>query len=337
MKSYAEMAAAIGAVEKMGTWIHLSGMFGTKSTAQGCVIAMECYINNIPVMEYQRRNGLMMGRPYVPYDATAAAFEESGGKIKLIARTADLAKAEFTWNGILHVMEFSWEDAKKEPVVYEGKESDVVDSLLAGKSPKLKSKYATPRSRATMLWARLISDSVKAIAPKCNFGTYSLEEVEDFDPSELASIPLPVSDSPAESVRQVVQQIQQVEQSQPQSVQQVSQVNQTESVSVAPQEPSAAVDPNTPDPYSQALSNGPAIEEQREQVVSLLRGFAQEGKAGLHVVIGDALKAADIAGGVLGLTYAEADGLINSLRNGTLEKWAKSELIGHVKASAKNG
>ena len=336
MKSYAEMAASIAAVEKMGTWIHQSGMFGTTSTAQGCVIAMECYVVNMPILEYQKRNGLVKGTPYVPYDAMAAAFEEAGGKIKLVSRTPELAEAVFTWNGVATTMRFSWEDASKEPVVYNGKESEIVDQLNAGKTPKIKSKYATPRSRATMLWARLISDSIKAIHPGCNFGTYTLEEVEDFD-QQAEPVSLPgVEVAKTEPARQqTVQPTQAVQEVPAQVVQVATQPVQTQSVQpVAPVPPT---DSNATDPYVEKINNGPAIEEQRNQVVSLLRGLAQEGHAGINVIIGNTLKAHGIDGGVLGLTYAEADTLINALTTKTMDAWASSPLVGHVKAAAKNG
>ena len=79
-------------------------------------------------------------------------------------------------------------------VVYEGKEGDIVAKLLNGKTQglRIKAKYATPRSRMQMLWARLISDSIRIVAPEIITGVYVPEEVDDFAAPVRAQKPDPV-------------------------------------------------------------------------------------------------------------------------------------------------
>lgn len=112
-------------------------------------------------------------------DAMLAEFIMLGGKHEVLARDHEKASIKLTINKQTQTFTLTWEEAKKEPFVYEGKEADVVAAITAGKTDalRLKPKYATPRSRTQMLWARVVSDGVRAMAPTVVAGYYAPEEI----------------------------------------------------------------------------------------------------------------------------------------------------------------
>lgn len=124
-------------------------------------------------------------------------FHERGGESKLICRTPEKASIELTYKGKTETFTLTWEDAQKEPFVYSAKykESEIIEMLAADKKPLLKPKYATPRSRQTMLWARVVSDGIRATCPEVNYGTYTAEEISDIVDSE-STAEQPVSELP---------------------------------------------------------------------------------------------------------------------------------------------
>ena len=113
---------------------------------------------------------------------------------RYFARTPEEAAIELTCDGEVNVFRLTWQEALAEPFVYEGKEGDIVAKLLNGKTQdlRIKAKYATPRSRMQMLWARLISDSIRIVAPEIITGVYVPEEVDDFAGPVRAQKPDPV-------------------------------------------------------------------------------------------------------------------------------------------------
>lgn len=177
---YQRMPDPIQAVKVMGNSIAKSGMFGCGSVEAGEVFALECLYRNMPPLTMAERYHVIFGKLSMKAEAMLAGFEQAGGKYKVLSRTPELAAVEFTIKDETHKLSLSWEDAQKEPFCYEGKEQAVVDLLVAGKKPPLKPKYATPRSRMQMLWARLVSDSVRFLCPQVVSGVYTPEEIEDF-------------------------------------------------------------------------------------------------------------------------------------------------------------
>jgi hypothetical protein len=201
----------------------------------------------------------------------------------------------------------------------------------------LKSKYATPRSRKTMLWARVISEGIKAIAPEVNFGQYTTEELEDIADSVSTTEAKPVA-TPAPNVASGAT------------------VTTTAAPSTAPitnQPPVTAAPPTTPpattaatEPIAQnklplepvdtpaatfleAPSDSPATEQQREEAIRLLGAFAQEGLNWTER-LKTKLQHHKIAGGILGLTHGEAQSLIDKLKARDFESWYTSAIFGHV-------
>jgi hypothetical protein len=186
MGTYGELVANYQAVERLGQSIAKSAMFGCQSEHQGIVIATDCFLSGISPLEYAKRNKIVNGKPFKQYDTMLAEFHERGGKSRLVSKTPDLASIELEFGEVKKTFSLSWEDAQQETFPYNGKEGDIVAMLAAGNKPALKPKYATPRSRAIMLFARVVSDAIRSMCPEVNYGVYTAEEIEDL-PGEGAA------------------------------------------------------------------------------------------------------------------------------------------------------
>jgi len=175
---------------QIGDAIHRSGIFGTEMPSQGQVLALECMSRRLPPLTLAERYHLIKGKLSMKADAMLGDFRASGGKHVIVERSDSRAAVELSRDGRKHVFELTWADAQLEPFVYVGKEADVAGKLAAGKTDglKLKTKYSTPRSRAQMLWARVVSDGVRAMAPEIVAGHYTPEEISDFDGCETVVV-----------------------------------------------------------------------------------------------------------------------------------------------------
>jgi hypothetical protein len=127
-------------------------------------------------------------------DAMLAGLKERGFEYEIVSRTGELAKIEIKKSRAKAVtFELSWESAQKETFPYAGKPEEVIKLLASGGKPKIKDKYATPHSRMQMLWARVVSDAVRAVCPEVNYGTYTPEEMGDVIDGEV----IPQREEPA--------------------------------------------------------------------------------------------------------------------------------------------
>jgi hypothetical protein len=324
MKSYVELAGNMPAIETLGKWIAASGMFGTLTLAQGQVIAAHCFITETPLLDYQRRNMLVGNRPGIPYDAMVAAFQEGGGSLKVIEKSANAARVELTVGGVTTPFALTWDEAKREPFVYGEKgttEKEIVQMIRNEKWAELekimKPKYASPRSRAIMLWARCVSDAIRTVDPKANFGTYTEEELEDIP----SSAPAPTAPAAASTTQPV----------HPPAPPRVplSSVStppaQAEPEVMRPVLP-AAVE-TIESPVSERI-DGPASEEQRVRCLELLAEI-EPAFPGVKAKLAEKLKSAGIQGGIRGLTIGEAVLLVKSLENRAIDAFFTLDLKGH--------
>lgn len=306
-KTYAEMVQSIAAIEQMGKWIAMSGMFGTKLLDQACVIAMDLYITNLPVREYIKRNSLVMGRPSIPYDAQLAAFRERGGKSKMLSKTADLASIELSLDGMTQTFSLSWEEAQRETFPYDGKENEILELLAAGKQPKLKAKYATPRSRAIMLFARLVSDSIRTMCPEVNFGSYTPEEIEDIPTAVTQRSEAPAVTTYSNSTGGLTKN-----------------PAVASSATVTPSQPVAQ---ETANQFSVSL-NDPLLPDHKVKLLNQMKFLAQNGIPDIK----DRVKAALLKNKLElldDLTIGEGDRLMKALELREIETWATETLKGH--------
>ena len=202
----------------LGTVLSQSQLFGANNPAEGLAIVAMCHQKRISWMDFMQNFHMIKGRVSKKTDAILADFHRLGGSHEIIDRSDTKAEAKFILGKNKYPSKITWEDCQNEPFIYEGKESDVVAQIEAGNKDKLrmKPKYRTPRARMQMLWARCVSDGVRAVAPECVQGIYTPEEVEDFtdetnntpveqpiqvqgtvSPSPVAAAPAPAAAAPA--------------------------------------------------------------------------------------------------------------------------------------------
>lgn len=174
--------SGIDDIKALGKILGESGMFGCKTEAEAVMVAAMCHQDGVSYSKWMDTNHMIQGKKSKRSDAIHADFLRSGGKSKIVKRDPDACIIILTSrDGNEYEFSLTWGDALKEPFVYNGRESDVVNALVNKKTDalKIKDKYQTPRSRMQMLWARCISDSVRAVDPTCCQGVYTPEETED--------------------------------------------------------------------------------------------------------------------------------------------------------------
>jgi hypothetical protein len=156
-------------------------VMGAQNDAEGMLAVT--LIHEIGIVKAEATYHIMMGRLTKKAEAILADFVKAGGKYRIIQRDATGAKVIASMGDTKDAeFSFTWNDALQEPFVYAGSGKDQRAALrLPVEQRTLKDKYATPRSRMQMLWARLVSDMGRALCPSATDGLYPPEEVADFD------------------------------------------------------------------------------------------------------------------------------------------------------------
>jgi hypothetical protein len=163
---YREMAAqdAMGAVEKLGATFARSGILGIDSPAQGEIVAITCLSEGITPLQFKAKYDIIMNNPAVRSQWILAEFRRRGGKIKWMNDGEDgvEAKAEFEHEGQKVTRAYTFVQAKKANLVKPGGSYE--------KDP------------GAMLRARLVSRTIKMIAPEILDGFMSEADAEDSEP-----------------------------------------------------------------------------------------------------------------------------------------------------------
>jgi hypothetical protein len=172
------MADPISAAKELGSAIAKSQMFGAESESQGMVLAMHCMVRQCDPLTLVESYHLMHGKLTLKSEEMLARVVRDGGKYEIIEHSPEAAEIEITYQGRTMRERFTWEEAKLEPFVYRGKPAEIIPHLLAGNLNKLtiSTNYATPRRRMQHLWARVVSDAVRVVAPNLLGGKYTPEE-----------------------------------------------------------------------------------------------------------------------------------------------------------------
>lgn len=174
---YSRMQDPLAFVREFGTEIALSKMFGCANEAQGKVLAMACMCEGENPIALSRKYHIIQNNLSMKADAMLAELRARGGKHRVIERTSDKAVVEITYDGQTYTESLSWEDVQQERYIY-------------AKDGSLKDNWATPRGRRQMLWARVISEAVRTLAPEIVAGTYTPEETHDLvdEPARVAPV-----------------------------------------------------------------------------------------------------------------------------------------------------
>jgi hypothetical protein len=156
-------------------------VMGAQNDAEGMLAVT--LIHEVGIVKAESTYHIMMGRLTKKAEAILADFIRAGGKYKIVQRDALGAKVIASMGETLNAeFSFTWEDALQEPFVYAGSSKDQRAELKKPvEARNLKDKYATPRSRMQMLWARLVSDMGRTLCPSATDGMYPPEEVSDFE------------------------------------------------------------------------------------------------------------------------------------------------------------
>jgi hypothetical protein len=198
---------SVNGLNVIGTAIAKAGVVrGCDTAEKGMMFAMAAASRGVDVLSLAQRYELVNGQLSMPAKVQLAEFRRRGGRHKVIERTPDAAEIELTLDGKSQLFRLTWEEMRKECTPYNGKESETLRMIAADNQKalgeRLKPKYATPRARMQMLWARLVSDSVGCTMPEVTDGIYTPEETEDFTddvpvsrPSQTIAVAAPVEDA----------------------------------------------------------------------------------------------------------------------------------------------
>ena len=168
---YQKVRDPIEFMRVVGDDIAKSGMFGCQTIEQGRILALTCLKKGVDPLSLVERYHLIQGDLSMRSDAMLAGLLERGGKYRVISRNSDRAEIQITRDGEVQHFCLTWEEAQKE-------------SFVRRKDGGIKDNWATPRSRMQMLWARVVSDGVRTMDPTVVCGTYTPEEIQDYQPSE---------------------------------------------------------------------------------------------------------------------------------------------------------
>lgn len=155
-------------IRAIGEAMAKSCMMGCDTPEKGMIVAMTCMTERISPLRFSQTYHIVDNKVTMRADAMVARFQELGGVLEILSRTADLAKVRLTFRNTAGEFALSWVDAEKEP-------------FTKDRTGKIKTNYATPRARMQMLWARVVSDGIRTVCPLVNSGTYTAEELSDPD------------------------------------------------------------------------------------------------------------------------------------------------------------
>lgn len=310
MTVYGATPNALELIREMGQSIHKSGIAGCDNEDQGRVLAMTCVAKGVDPLSLAERYDIIKGKLSMKSTIMLAEFESRGGSFKQIQRDADAAVIELTKGDRTERYSLTWEEAKQEPFVYNGKESDVVKLLAANNqkalAERIKPKYVTPRSRTQMLWARVTSDGVRAMDPGVCGGIYTPEEVSDFDSSEhrqvessaeVGSAP-PTPSATASATEEVV-----------------------DAEFEAKEKPA--------DKPIESTTSAPCEQSQIDKIKTLLKQVAQmEGNADIGAKVLQKFRDSGLHGWS-DLSYADAELLIQALSKRNVQLFFDAQLAGH--------
>lgn len=189
---YRRMTDPLDAVAKLGNMFFESRMFGCNNPAQGRVLAMICLSEGKTPSQLLKQNHIIGGKLSDKADAMLAAFRLRGGRHIVKKYTPDVVQIEFVTPEQKFVGSFTWVEAQEEDYVYtsDANNGKVPKKLKDGTVNRaaLKDNWSTPRRRAQMLWARVVSDSVRHLMPEANCGEYTADELggnETFDGEDV--------------------------------------------------------------------------------------------------------------------------------------------------------
>jgi hypothetical protein len=171
-------------ITQFGHAIAASGLFGCNRPEQGQVFAIQCMFERKPPLEMAKTYHVVGSKLVKRADAMLADFRRAGGKWKWAnLDDGERQSANVAWEGEQYQVAYSMDQARAAGLVKEG-------SNWVKDSP-------------TMLRARLVSRTLRAIAPEIVQGVYTDADLDDA-PTPVARSNEPTNVTPIERAQAAV-------------------------------------------------------------------------------------------------------------------------------------
>lgn len=172
-------------IERMAIAVAKSGLFGVKTADEAMALMLIAQAEGQHPAIAARDYHIIQGRPALKADAMLARFQAAGGKVSWEDYTDERVSGSFSHPaGGSIVVTWTLDQAKHIGLV---------------KPSSGWHKY--PRA---MLRSRCISEGIRAVYPGCVVGTYSVEEVQDFDDKPAKTSVAEVKDMGAAEVVEAI-------------------------------------------------------------------------------------------------------------------------------------
>lgn len=174
-------------IERMAVAVAKSGLFGVKTPDEAMALMLIAQAEGQHPAIAARDYHIIQGRPALKADAMLARFQSAGGKVQWEDYTDERVSGVFSHpaGGSITVA-WTIDQAKHIGLVKPGS-----------------GWHKYPRA---MLRSRCISEGIRAVYPGCVVGTYSVEEVQDFDDKPQKTVAPEIKDmGSAEIVEEIKQ------------------------------------------------------------------------------------------------------------------------------------
>lgn len=152
----------VGDIERMALAVAKSNLFGLKTPEQAMALMLVAQAEGLHPASAARDYHIIQGQPALRSDAMLARFQAAGGSVQWIDYTDERVTGIFS-HPAGGKIEITWDMARAKTAGLGGKDN----------------WRKFPRQ---MLAARCISEGVKRVYPGVAVGTYTPEEVQDFEP-----------------------------------------------------------------------------------------------------------------------------------------------------------
>lgn len=152
-----------GTIEQLGNWFARSGLFGCEKAEQGMVLAMACLTEKKSPVQLLKEYHIIQGKLCKTSASMLSDYKRAGGKCQWISGLTDgeKATARFTFKENDIEATYTLKDAEREGLTQKG--------------------GSWKRNTADMLRARLVSKTLRMIAPEVEGGAI-------YEPSEIEAI-----------------------------------------------------------------------------------------------------------------------------------------------------
>lgn len=184
MEFFTKVEKPIETIEKVGSWLEQSRLFGAKNKEQGIMLAMCSLIYGYDLMKLSQSYHLIEGNFTLKYRKMVAKFLQYGGKVHVIERSPNRACSKLSIGGQEVKFVYTMAEALQEDYIWtrDAMTGRVKKQLKDGTpNPKaFKTNWSTPRRQMQMLWARMMTDGIATIAAHVTDGDYSDQEFASF-------------------------------------------------------------------------------------------------------------------------------------------------------------